>query len=36
MPWIEVKKVEHYYLTLSAINVASTDPKLNPDSGKKN
>jgi superfamily II DNA or RNA helicase len=36
MPWIEVKKIEHYYLTLSAINVASTDPKLYPDCGKKN
>jgi hypothetical protein len=36
MPWIEVKKVEHYYLTLTAINVASTDPKLYPDSGKRN
>jgi hypothetical protein len=36
MPWIEVKKVEHYYLTLSAINVASTDPKLYPNTGKTN
>jgi len=35
MPWIEVKKVEHYYLTLSAISVASTDPKLYPDGDKK-
>jgi superfamily II DNA or RNA helicase len=35
MPWIEVKKIDHFYLTLSAINVASTDPKLNPGSGKK-
>jgi hypothetical protein len=33
MPWIEVRKIEHYYLTLSAINVASTDPKLYPESG---
>ena len=31
MPWIEVKKVEHYYLTLSAISVASTDPRLYPE-----
>ena len=36
MPWIEVKKIEHYYLTLSAINVASTDPRLYPESGKSN
>jgi superfamily II DNA or RNA helicase len=36
MPWIEVKKVDHYYLTLSAINVASTDPRLYPDSGTRN
>jgi len=36
MPWIEVKKVDHFYLTLSAINVATTDPKLYPDGGKKN
>ena len=36
MPWVEVKKVAHYYLTLSAINVASTDPRLYPDSGKSN
>lgn len=35
MPWIEVKKVDHYFLTLSAINVASTDPKLYPESGKQ-
>jgi hypothetical protein len=35
MPWIEVKKVAHYYLTLSAISVASTDPKLYPDGSKK-
>jgi hypothetical protein len=36
MPWIDVKKVDHFYLTLSAINRASTAPKLYPDSGKKN
>jgi hypothetical protein len=36
MPWIEVQKVDHFYLTLTAINVASTDPKLYPDSGKRN
>lgn len=36
MPWIEVKKIDHFYLTLSAINIASTDPHLYPDSGKKN
>jgi superfamily II DNA or RNA helicase len=36
MPWIEVKKIDHYYLTLTAINVASTDPRLYPDSGNKN
>ena len=36
MPWVEVKKVAHYYLTLSAINVASTDPRLYPDSDKSN
>jgi len=35
MPWIEVKKVDHYFLTLSAINVASTDPKLYPESGSR-
>ena len=35
MPWIEVRKIEHYYLTLSAINVASTDIKLYPESGKQ-
>ena len=35
MPWIEVKKVDHFYLTLSAIAVASTDPRLYPDGGKK-
>ena len=35
MPWIEVKKVDHYFLTLSAINGASTDPKLYPESGKQ-
>jgi hypothetical protein len=35
MPWIEVKKVDHYFLTLSAINVASTDPKLYPESDKR-
>jgi superfamily II DNA or RNA helicase len=34
MPWIEVKKVDHYYLTLSAISVASTDPRLYPDTRK--
>jgi len=36
MPWNEVKKIDHYYLTMTAINVASTDPRLYPDSGKKN
>lgn len=36
MPWIEVQKVDHFYLTLTAINVASTDPKLYPDSGRRN
>jgi superfamily II DNA or RNA helicase len=35
MPWIEVRKIEHYYLTLSAINVASADMKLYPESGKQ-
>ena len=34
MPWHEVKKIEHYYLTLSAINVASTDPHLYPEKGQ--
>lgn len=34
MPWHEVKKIEHYYLTLSAINVASTDPRLYPEKGQ--
>ena len=33
MPWHEVMKIEHYYLTLSAITVASTDPRLYPDAG---
>jgi hypothetical protein len=32
MPWHEVMKIEHYYLTLSAITVASTDPRLYPES----
>ena len=27
MPWHEVKKVDHYFLTLSALTVASTDPR---------
>jgi superfamily II DNA or RNA helicase len=36
MPWHEVKKIEHYYLTLSAITRASTDPRLYPDSGADN
>jgi hypothetical protein len=35
MPWIEVKKVDHYYLTLSAITKASTDQKLYPESGRQ-
>lgn len=26
MPWHEVKKVDHYYMTLSAITRASTEP----------
>ena len=34
MPWVEVKKVAHYYLTLSAIHVASTDPQIYPDISK--
>lgn len=34
MPWNEVKKIDHYYLTLTAINVASTDPRLYPDGWK--
>jgi len=33
MPWHEVMKIEHYYLTLSAITVASTDPRLYPEAG---
>jgi hypothetical protein len=33
MPWHEVMKIEHYYLTLSAITRASTDPRLYPESG---
>lgn len=33
MPWHEVSKIEHYYLTLSAINRASTDPRLYPETG---
>jgi hypothetical protein len=36
MPWHEVTKIEHYYLTLSAITRASTDPQLYPDNGEKN
>src|ERR1700683_1458191 len=32
MPWHEVMKIEHYYLTLSAINRASIGPRLYPDS----
>jgi hypothetical protein len=35
MPWIEVRKIDHYYLTLSAISVASTDPRLYPESGSR-
>jgi superfamily II DNA or RNA helicase len=30
MPWHEVKKVDHYYLTLSDISRASTDPRRDP------
>jgi superfamily II DNA or RNA helicase len=31
MPWHEVAKIDHYYLTLSAITSASTDPRLYPE-----
>jgi superfamily II DNA or RNA helicase len=34
MPWREVMKIEHYYLTLSAITRASIDPRLYPESGR--
>ncbi len=34
MPWHEVMKIEHYYLTLSAITAASTDPRLYPEQDK--
>ena len=30
MPWHEVTKIEHYFLTLGAISAASTDPRLYP------
>lgn len=33
MPWHEVTKIDHFYLTLSAIARASTDPRLYPDGG---
>ena len=33
MPWHEVMKIEHYYLTLSAITRASLDPRLYPNAG---
>ena len=33
MPWHEVTKIEHYYLTLSAITRASTDPHIYPELG---
>jgi len=34
LPWHEVKKVDHYYLTLSDITVASTDPRRAPPSNR--
>jgi superfamily II DNA or RNA helicase len=36
MPWHEVTKIDHYFLTLSAIARASTDPRLYPDGDKEN
>jgi superfamily II DNA or RNA helicase len=35
MPWHEVKKIDHYYLTLNAITTASSDPRLYPEGGSK-
>lgn len=35
MPWHEVTTIDHYYLTLSAITTASTDPRLYPQDDKR-
>jgi len=33
MPWHEVKKIDHYFLTLSDISRASTEPHFYPENG---